>query len=165
MTQPPHPAAVHVPTEGAALDLREKGGPKDGQPQVSDRRLFMQLTAFTGCRDAHKIAGGLGSYAGVDYVIYEEAGDPMGVAVLAMTEDPAQLLTSVRRDLNSGPFCELRLKPEFSMLCRTYSLGYEPRLEDWLLHRPRRVTCDPAAPWAIWYPLRRTGAFSRLPRP
>ncbi|MFI5350451.1 MAG: chlorite dismutase family protein, partial [Elusimicrobiota bacterium] len=29
---------------------------------------------------------------------------------------------------------------------------------------PRRVVSDPAQPWAIWYPLRRTGAFSRLPR-
>ena len=125
----------------------------------------MQLTAFTGCRDAQKLAAGLGAHAGVDYVLYEEAGDPTGVAVLAMTEDPALLISAVRRDLQAGPFADLRLKPEFSMLGRTYSLGYEPKLEDWLLERPRRVTCDPAAPWAIWYPLRRTGAFSRLPRP
>ena len=48
------------------------------------------------------------------------------------------------------------------MLGRTYALGYEPNLEDWLLHRPRRTVLDPANAWGIWYPLRRTGAFSLL---
>ena len=51
------------------------------------------------------------------------------------------------------------------MLGRTYALGYEPNLEDWLLERPRRVVKDPLQPWAVWYPLRRTGAFAQLPRP
>ena len=27
------------------------------------------------------------------------------------------------------------------------------------------MALDPATPWAVWYPLRRTGAFARLPRP
>ena len=165
MTHPHQPAAAHAPADAPALDLREKGGPKDGQPQFSNRRLFVQLTAFTGCRDSHKLSGGLSAYAGVDYVLYEEAGDPTGVAVLAMTEDPALLISKVRRDLQTGPFEALTVKPEFSMLGRTYSLGYEPKLEDWLLERPRRVANDPATPWAIWYPLRRSGAFVRLPRP
>ncbi|MBI3289349.1 MAG: chlorite dismutase family protein [Elusimicrobia bacterium] len=160
----PHQPSSHAPAETPALDLREKGGPKDGVPQFSDRRLFMQLTAFGGCRDSHKLADGLGACAGVDYVLYEEVGDPTGAAVLAMAEDPALLVTRVRRDLNSGPFATLRVKTEFSMLGRTYALGYEPRLEDWLLDRPRRITSDPATPWAIWYPLRRSGAFARLPR-
>ena len=167
MSQPsqPHAAArPHAPSETSALDLREKGGAKDGAPQFSDRRLFMQLTAFGGCRDTHKLLGALGG-AGVDCVLYEELNDPTGVAVLAMSEDPGLLLSKLRRDLNSGPFAEMTVKPEFSMLGRTYALGYEPNLEDWLLHRPRRVVSDPAQPWAIWYPLRRTGAFSRLPRP
>jgi chlorite dismutase len=163
VSHPPHPHPA-PPSDAPALDLREKGGPKDGQPQFSDKRLFVQLTAFGGCRDSHKLAGGLGAYPGVDYVLYEEAGDPSGVAVLAMCEDPALLFTRVRRDLQAGPFESLTLKPEFSMLGRTYALGYEPRLEDWLLHRPRRVSMDPAQPWAVWYPLRRSGAFARLPR-
>ena len=151
-------------SETPALDLRERGGAKDGVPQFSDRRLFMQLTAFSGCRDAQTL---LGALAGVeaDCVLYEELNDPTGVAVLAMAEEPDLLVSKLRRALSSGPFAGLALKPEFSMLGRTYSLGYEPQLEDWLLRRPRRVVCDPAQPWAIWYPLRRTGAFSRLPRP
>jgi hypothetical protein len=32
-------------------DLSEKGGVKDGQRQALDRRLFMQLLVFGGCRD------------------------------------------------------------------------------------------------------------------
>jgi len=150
--------------DAPALDLREKGGPKDGVPQFSDRRLFVQLTAFTGCHDTHKLLGAFGA-AGVECVLYADLNDPTGVAVLAMSEDPALLATKHRRDLSSGPFAELRVNPEFAMLGRTYALGYEPRLEDWLLHRPRRVALDPAWPWAVWYPLRRKGSFARLPRP
>jgi chlorite dismutase len=167
VSQPSHPhaaAPTSAPSETPALELRERGGAKDGVPQFSDRRLFMQLTAFSGCRDTHKLLGALGG-TGIDCVLYEELNDPTGVAVLAMSEDPGLLISKLRRDLNAGPFSELTVKPEFSMLGRTYSLGYEPQLEDWLLRRPRRVVSDPAQPWAIWYPLRRTGAFSRLPRP
>jgi chlorite dismutase len=167
VSQPTHPSASthsHAPAETPALDLREKGGVKDGQPQLSDRRLFMQLTVFSGCRDAHKLINSLIG-TGVDCVLYEELNDPTGVGVLAMSDDPNLLITKLRHDLNGGPFAELKVKPEFSMLGRTYALGYEPKLEDWLLHRPRRVVSDPATPWAVWYPLRRSGAFSRLPRP
>jgi chlorite dismutase len=48
------------------------------------------------------------------------------------------------------------------MFGRTYSSGYETDLEDWLLKRPRRTALSPDWPWAIWYPLRRTGTFARL---
>lgn len=165
MSQPTHPhsAHPHAAPETPALDLREKGGAKDGVPQFSDKRLFMQLTAFGGCRDARALPEALGA-AGVDCVLYEELNDPTGIAVLAMTEDPGLLLSKLRPVLDSGAFAGLAVKPEFSMLGRTYSLGYEPQLEDWLLRRPRRVVCDLTQPWAVWYPLRRTGAFSRLPR-
>lgn len=167
MSQPTQPSSTthsHAPAAAPALDLREKGGAKDGQPQFSDRRLFMQLTVFSGCRDARKLIDALAG-AGVDCVLYEELNDPTGVGVLAMSDDPGLLITKLRQDLNAGPFAGLTVKPEFSMLGRTYALGYEPKLEDWLLHRPRRVVSDPATPWAVWYPLKRSGAFSRLPRP
>ena len=48
------------------------------------------------------------------------------------------------------------------MFGRTYASGFETDLEDWLLQRPRRAALNAAWPWGIWYPLRRTGAFSRL---
>ncbi len=163
MSHPTQPPSSSPPVEAAALDLREKGGPKDGQPQFSDKRLFVQLTAFGGCRDAAPLIDGLKG-TGLDCVLYEEVNDPTGVAVLAMTENPELLVTKLRRAFASGPFSDLAPKNEFAMLGRTYALGYEPKLEDWLLHRPRRVAMGPETPWAIWYPLRRTGAFSRLPR-
>ncbi|MBI4371580.1 MAG: chlorite dismutase family protein [Elusimicrobia bacterium] len=158
MSHPPQAPASEAP------DLREKGGPVDGVPQALDRRLFLQLTAFTGARDSQALAEALAA-SGLECVLYEEANDPAGVAVLAMGEDPGPLLARLRAVLAAAPFAGLTLKPEFSLLGRTYALGYEPRLEDWLLRRPRRVTRDPDRPWAIWYPLRRTGAFAALPRP
>lgn len=167
MNRAPRPAAAPQSPgapDSPALDLREKGGPKDGQTQYSDRRLFMQLTAFSGCRNSDALARVL-SDSGLEAVLYEEANDPTGVAVLSMSEDPSLFVTRTRGALQTAPFAGLTLKPEFSMLGRTYSLGYEPRLEEWLLHRPRRMVLDPATPWAVWYPLRRTGAFARLPRP
>src|SRR5438876_1188919 len=48
------------------------------------------------------------------------------------------------------------------MLGRTYASGFESDLDDWLLRRPRRAALNPAWPWAVWYPLRRTGSFARL---
>lgn len=162
MSQHPHTPSA-APSDAPPLDLRERGGVKDGQPQLSDRRLFMSLAAYTGCRDSKPLADAL-ARCGLDAVLYEEVNDPLGVAVLAMTDTPGLLLEKLRPALQSAAFAALAPKPEFTMLGRTYALGYEPKLEDWLLHRPRRVTLDPATPWAVWYPLRRSGAFSRLPR-
>ncbi len=146
------------------LDLREKGGPKNGQPQLLDKRLFMQLSAFGGCGHAEELVKAL-SAAGVEGVLYEDVNDPRGVALLTMSEDPAYFLNVVRPLLNKPPFASLTFKPEFALFGRTYALGYEPDLEDWLLKKPRRTALDPEWPWAVWYPLRRTGAFSQLPRP
>ncbi len=49
------------------------------------------------------------------------------------------------------------------MFGRTYALGYEPDLQDVLTERPRRTILNPEWPWAIWYPLRRSGSFAQLP--
>jgi chlorite dismutase len=95
-------------------------------------------------------------------VLYQDVNDPRGVGVLTMSEDPAAFVGPVRDLLNSDAFVGLPLRPEFTMLGRTYSSGFERDLEDWLLQRPRRTVLNPAWPWAIWYPLRRTGAFARL---
>ena len=48
------------------------------------------------------------------------------------------------------------------MLGRSYATGYEPDLRSWVLERPRRHALATGWPWAIWYPLRRTGAFAAL---
>jgi chlorite dismutase len=48
------------------------------------------------------------------------------------------------------------------MLGRTYSTGYEQDLAFWLLERPKQTVQNPAHDWAVWYPLRRSGAFAKL---
>jgi hypothetical protein len=143
-------------------DLREKGGLKGGQPQRLDRRLFMQLLAFGGCPDAGPIGEALAA-AGIDGVVYEDVLDPRGVALLAFSEDPTFFLDRLRPVLNRPPIDALAFKPAYTMLGRTYALGYEPDLLDVLLHRPRRTVLNPDWPWAVWYPLRRSGRFEQLP--
>jgi hypothetical protein len=144
------------------LDLREKGGPRDGQPQVSDRRLFMQLLAFGQVRDSGELTRSLES-AGFEGVLYQDMNDPRGVGLLTWNEQPDFFVTVLRPFLAAPPFSALDFKPEFTMLGRTYALGHEPDLEDWLLRKARRAVLDRESPWAVWYPLRRKGEFSTLP--
>ena len=49
------------------------------------------------------------------------------------------------------------------MLGRTYSIGYEPDLEDTLFTKPRSKLLNPANRWAVWYPLQRSKKFQTLP--
>jgi hypothetical protein len=143
-------------------DISEKGGLKDGQPQRSDDRLFMQLLAFGDCANARAVATHLDG-AAETVVVYEDLNDPRGIAILSVSQDPNVFIDEVRPRLTSGPLAGLPLKPQFSMLGRTYSLGYEPDLREVLIERPRRTVLNPDWPWAIWYPLRRSGAFAQLP--
>jgi chlorite dismutase len=143
--------------EEARIDVRERGA----NEQFSDRRLFMQLLAFGDCPDTKPLVRTLES-ARVEAVLYRDVNDPRGVAVVSMSEDPAYFVNAFRELLNSPAFGELPLKPEFSMLGRTYASGFESDLDDWLVQRPRRAALNPAWPWAVWYPLRRSGAFARL---
>jgi len=143
-------------------DLSERGGMKNGQPQRSDERLFVQFLAFGACPDARLLAGAL-EHAELPAVLYEDVNDPRGVAIVTFSQDPAMFVDRVRPLLNRAPFASLVQKPEFTMLGRTYSLGYEPDLADVLLHRPRRTMVNKAWPWAVWYPLRRSGKFAQLP--
>jgi hypothetical protein len=143
------------------IDVRERGGKKDGEVQTMDRRLFMQLLVFDGPGDP---AGALASAfeeAGVASVIYDDTSSPNGAGVLTWAEDPAHFVERVSPVIRARG---LTLRPGWSMLGRTYSSGYEPDLAHWLLSRPVENVTNPEWPWAVWYPLRRTGAFARLDR-
>ncbi|HXE30264.1 MAG TPA: chlorite dismutase family protein [Terriglobales bacterium] len=142
-------------------DLREKGGERGGQRQYSDRRLFMQLLAFGGCRITPGLVRELTSWE-MEGVLYEDVNDPQGVALVTWSADPAFFATELRQRLQRSAFSELRFKPDFTMLGRTYAIGHEPDLSDWLLDKPRRSATAPESPWAVWYPLRRAGAFQQL---
>ena len=138
-------------------DVRERGA----NQQFSDRRLWLQLQAFGGARDTKPLVRALEA-SGLEGALYHDVNDPRGVGVLAISEDPAFFASGLREVLNVDPFTGLTHKPEFTMFGRSYSSGFEADLDEWLLKRPRRTALNPAWPWAIWYPLRRTGAFSRL---
>jgi hypothetical protein len=143
-------------------DLSERGGMKEGQPQRSDARLFMQFLAFGGCAETAPLGDAL-ARARIDGVLYEDVNDPRGVGLLTLSDTPAYFLERVRPVLNEAPFASLTQKPEYTMLGRTYSIGYEPDLADVLLHRPKRTVLNPLWTWAVWYPLRRSGRFTQLP--
>jgi hypothetical protein len=157
MTSPP--AARRGPEPP---DISEKGGMKNGEAQRSDRRLFLQFLAFGGCETTRPLAEAA-SAAGITGALYEDVNDPRGVALLTLSEDPAYFLDRVRPMLNGPSFRPLVQKPEYTMLGRTYAIGYEPDLEEVLLHRPRRTVLNPEWKWAVWYPLRRSGKFAQLP--
>jgi chlorite dismutase len=68
----------------------------------------------------------------------------------------------VRPVLNEPPFRRLELDSGYTMFGRTYSSGYEPDLQHWLLRRPVETVLEESWSWAIWYPLRRSGEFAQL---
>lgn len=150
-------SAPEVPT----IDLRERSRTRDGKEQALDRRVFMQLLAFGGCQDTRPLIDRLEERR-VPGVLYEDVNDPDGVALLTMNEDPSYFVGPLRRLLKGDVFAVLEKKPEMTMLGRTYAVGYEPDLEDTLIHRPVSRALSPEHPWAVWYPLRRAGTFEQL---
>ena len=155
------PGRPAMATPPEAPDINEKGRAEDGTVLTSDRRLYMQLLAFTGCQDSQGVAAVL-ERAEISGVVYEDLNDPRGIAVLTYSEDPAFFIDTLRPQLNHGVFANLEPRPEYTMFGRTYSLGYEPDLQEVLFDRPIRAALTPEWPWAIWYPLRRSGKFEKL---
>ena len=143
------------------VDISEKGR-KDGQPISLDRRLFMKFTAFGNCPDLAQAVERIAD-AGIEGAVYVDANDPSGIGVAAVAEDPEHFVTTLRDVLDGSFFKKMTHKPEFDMLGRTYSIGYESDLRHVLLERPRERILDPALAWAVWYPLQRSKAFYRLP--
>ena len=134
---------------------------KDGQPQRSNDRLFMQFLAFDGCDETAPLVDAM-ARAKIDGVLYEDVNDPRGIGILTFSDAPGYFLDRIRPFLNDPPFAALTQKHEYTMLGRTYSIGYEPDLLEVLLHRPRRTVLNPLWKWGVWYPLRRAGKFAQL---
>ncbi len=146
------------------LDLRERGAPIDGEPQRLDARIFMQLLVVTPKRVDAKTGHALGktvAESGVGVVIYEDVNHPRSFGVLTFSQNPDVFVKKTRPALLS--FDEaLDVRSDMTMIGRAYSTGYEPDLEFWMLKRPVETVLNEAWPWAIWYPLRRSGAFEKL---
>jgi chlorite dismutase len=147
----------------ALTDLSEKGATIDGERQKSNRRLYMQLLVFGDCRGSDILFKSL-EESGFDCVLYKELNDPYGVGVLTMSEDPSFFADECRHFFKEGPFASLTLKQEYSMFGRTYAIGHEKNLDDWLIDRSPRTVLNPDWPWAVWYPLKRKGGFAIKPR-
>jgi hypothetical protein len=161
-THSPARASEDLPT----IDVAERAGERTGNPQVLNSRLFMQLLVFTsdqpGSSSAAHLLGEVLQTQQIPAVIYEDVNDPRGIGVLTWSEDPAHFITRLRPALQTLDRTGMRQRREFSMLGRTYATGYESDLRLYLLDRPRSTVLNPAWPWAVWYPLRRIGAFARL---
>ena len=159
-----HPQGIpsgHGKDNFDVTDIREKGALKNGERQVLDRRLFMQLLVFGDVKDSENMIKEL-ERDNITGALYNDINDPHGVGLLTISEDPQFFVTKLREFLDKEIFSSIRLKSEYTMTGRNYALGHEENLKDWLLDRPKRVTTDPEWPWAVWYPLRRKGAFSLL---
>jgi len=154
--------------EAQKIDVWERTKGHGGQPvQAMNRRLFMQLIAYEceGGLDAGRAIGSLGTALderGASAVIYADVNNPRGIALLSWSEDPADFVTKVRPAFALPALNGLRSLPSLSMLGRTYATGYESDLAYWLVNRPKETVQNPEWPWAVWYPLRRSGAFEQL---
>jgi chlorite dismutase len=147
------------------IDVNEYGAKRDGERQVSTRRLFMQLLVFD-CppRPDEAAAQLVAELDGreVPFVLYADVGNPFGLGLLTWTEDPWMFASKVRDAVVASAREGLRLLPELTMVGRTYSNGHEQDLEDALLRRPVRNVANEAYAWHVWYPLRRKGEFAAL---
>jgi chlorite dismutase len=148
------------------VDVAERAGHHTGNPQVLQTRLFMQLLVFDCApaldpRAAVEVLATELSAQRAQAVLYEDVNAPRGLGVLTWSEDPAHFVNHVRPALLAAGD-GLILRPELTMLGRTYATGYEPDLRFWLLQRPVDTVREERWPWAVWYPLRRSGEFARL---
>ncbi|MEQ9461071.1 MAG: chlorite dismutase family protein [Phycisphaeraceae bacterium] len=144
------------------VDLREHGA----KGTTSDRRLFIQFQAFSRmdgqpAPTTQDLVAAL-SNKSTDLVLYEDARDPRGFGLALASEDPGVIMDVTRQVFADPAWQGLTIKPEYTMMGRTYALGYEADLEDTLLQRPRRHLLEAEWPWCVWYPLRRAGAFETL---
>jgi len=158
----------HTNSESPKIDVLEHGAPRDGKPQVSSRRLFVQLVALECPRTpgigavARTLNALMGDFA-LSGVIYADFHDPLSLALVVIEEDPSELNAKLRNVIGSNSLPDtIGVRHDYAMLGRTYSSGFEADLEDWLIERPQRALFDPANQFAVWYPLRRLGGFERL---
>lgn len=151
---------IQLNSPSKTIDLAEKGR-RDGETISLDRRLFMQFMAFSQAVETGPYIEAL-QQRRIPGALYLDINDPRGLGLLIFSEDPEDFLHGIRSLLNAPPFDTLQIKPEFTMLGRTYSIGYEEDLEETLFTRPTKRITDPTLPWAIWYPVRRSGAFEHL---
>src|SRR5690606_31819493 len=96
--------------------------------------------------------------ADIPSVVYADVSSPSGIGLLTWSEDARLFVERVRPLFHEGTLRRLHQRRDHTMLGRTYSLGHEPELEHALLRRPVEYVLHEGWDWAVWYPLRRSGA-------
>ncbi len=148
------------------IDVLEHGASRDGERQSINQRLFMQLLVFREqAPGTHSCAADLASAfeeAGLAGVVYDDVNDPESFAVLTWSLDPSHFVRQVRPCVRQALGTKAKLRPDFTMIGRSYGSGHEPNLPWTILDRPIETVLNEDAPWAVWYPLRRHGAFEQL---
>jgi len=144
-------------------DVMEHGKSPQGEDLTHDRRMTMQLLTFTNCQDLDPLIDFLREQSW-DAVLYQDSADPWGVGLLLMHTDPSFFTDEVFSVLRQSPFANLTPRQDGTLFARAYSIGYEQDLEHTLVTRPRERALNPENQWAVWYPLRRTGEFAKLPK-
>jgi len=152
--------AEPVPVEP---DVFEHGRSPQGEELKSDERLYMQLLTFSGCTDPQACIDWTRE-TGWDAVVYQDSGDPWGLGLLLMDTRPEVFTDTLFPALRQSPWSSLTPRADGSLFARSYSIGYESDLQQTLVTRPRSRALNPDWPWAVWYPLRRSGAFAKLTR-
>lgn len=142
--------------------ISERGTGADGKPVYSNHRLFVQFLALQGTGDIAELKRALDDSVVIG-ALYVDALDPRGVGLVACSDSQEFFAGPLRNLLNSFPFSDWTVKEEYTMFGRTYTIGYEQDLERVLVDRPISRIANPDYPWVVWYPLRRTGSFARLP--
>ena len=134
---------------------------REAAPESGRGCLFIQLCVYTGCRDTTPIVSALERLE-TESVLYADANDPLGIAVLIIQDDEDFLVGPLRETLARTPFSDLTRRPELTMLGRSYLLGHEKTPEETLFRQPRRRLLESDCAWACWYPLRRRGSYEIL---
>src|SRR3972149_4615729 len=115
------------------IGVQERGA----KGQRSDRRLWMQLQVLGGCADPKPLVRALEA-SRLEAGLYRDVNDPPGGGLPPLPQDPAFFVNGLRSLLTAEPFAGLVLRPDLTVLGRTYSSGFERDLEDWVLPRPPR---------------------------
>lgn len=149
------------------IDVREHGGKRGDEEQAIDRRLFMQLLVFRAPvgKDPHRyeeaFEAGMKELS-LSGVVYADTNDPRGFGLLTWSENPDHFVQTVRPLFRREHLRDLELLPNFTMIGRSYGSGHEQNLAHWILERPIQNVTQEDWAWAVWYPLRRSGAFEKL---
>lgn len=141
--------------------LYERGG----NGQTCEERLYVQLHVL----DANSSANLPGAREklkkqletrDVSSVVYDDVNNPRSIGLLTWSTDPSHFVKVVNPILQMGGIGDvLTPRPRWTMFGKTYANGHEPSLVDFLIEKVPRNATRADAPYAVWYPMRRSGDF------